>query len=156
MRNARAALTREVGSDGDRTDYAARLLRLRFALLGALNDVNTIVMAVATVPVALALSPVASRTSGSLATIALAADLIGVVVAAAFSALLVVRVMTFDATLVLITVGNGLIGVWLLMTAALVLAASAVPSALGWLGSRVALAWHSRRWAFRCWAASIS
>ena len=42
--------------------------------------------------------------------------------------------MTFDATLAPITVGNGLIGVWLLMTAALVLAASAVPSALGWLG----------------------
>jgi hypothetical protein len=104
------------------------------ALLGALNDLNTIVMALATVPVALALYPVASRTSGSLATIALAADLIGVVLAAGFSALLVVRVMTFDATLLPITVGNGLIGVWLVMTAALVLAASAVPSALGWLG----------------------
>jgi len=104
------------------------------ALLGALNDLNTIVMALATVPVALALYPVASRTSGSLATIALAADLVGVVLAAGFSALLVVRVMTFDATLAPITVGNGLIGVWLLMTAALVLAASAVPSALGWLG----------------------
>jgi hypothetical protein len=104
------------------------------ALLGALNDLNTIVMAVATVPVALALYPVASRTSGSLATIALAADLIGVVLAAGFSALLVVRVMTFDATLLPITVGNGLIGVWLVMTAALLLAASAVPSALGWLG----------------------
>jgi hypothetical protein len=104
------------------------------ALLGALNDLNTIVMALATVPVALALYPVASRTSGSLATIALAADLIGVVLAAGFSAILVVRVMTFDATLLLITAGNGLIGVWLLMTAALVLPASAVPSPLGWLG----------------------
>jgi hypothetical protein len=104
------------------------------ALLGALNDLNTIVMAVATVPVALALYPVASRTSGSLATIALAADLIGVVLAAGFSALLVVGVMTFAATLLPITAGNGLIGVWLLMTAALALAASAVPSPLGWLG----------------------
>ena len=54
--------------------------------------------------------------------------------AAGFSALLVVRVMTFDATLLPITVGNGLIGVWLLITAALLLAASFVPSALGWLG----------------------
>jgi len=104
------------------------------AVLGALNDLNTIVMAVVTVPVALALYPVASRTSGSLATIALAADLIGVVLAAGFSALLVGWVMTFDATLLPITVGNGLIGVWLVMTAALLLAASAVPSALGWLG----------------------
>jgi hypothetical protein len=42
--------------------------------------------------------------------------------------------MTFDATLLPITMGSGLIGIWLLMTAALVLAASAVPSALGWLG----------------------
>lgn len=104
------------------------------ALLGVLNDLNTIVMAVVTLPVAVALYPVASRTSGSLAAIALAADLIGVVLAAGFSALLVVRVMTFDATLGPITLGNGLIGVWLLMTAALVLGASAVPSALGWLG----------------------
>jgi hypothetical protein len=104
------------------------------ALLGALNDLNTIAMALATVPVALALYPVASRSSGSLAAIALAADLIGVVLAAGFSALLVAGVMTFDATLLPITVGNGLIGVWLVMTAALVLAASAVPSALGWLG----------------------
>jgi hypothetical protein len=104
------------------------------ALLGALNDLNTIVMALATVPVALALYPVASRTSGSLATIALAANLIGVALAAGFSALLVARIMTFDATLLPITAGNGLIGAWLVMTAALVLAASAVPSGLGWLG----------------------
>lgn len=92
------------------------------------------VMALVTIPVALALYPIASRSSGSLASVALAADLVGVVLAAGFSALLVARVMTFDATLPLITVGNGLIGLWLLTTAALVLAASAVPSALGWLG----------------------
>lgn len=104
------------------------------ALLGALNDLNTIAMAAVTVPVALALYSVAARTSGSVATIALAADVIGAVLAAGFSALLVVRVMTFDDTLLLITLGNGLIGVWLLITAALLLAASAVPSALGWLG----------------------
>ena len=104
------------------------------ALLGAINDLNTIAMAVVTVPVALALYPVASRTSGSFATIALAADLIGVVLAAGFSALLLARVMTFEGTLTLITLGNGLIGVWLLITAALLLAASVVPSPLGWLG----------------------
>jgi hypothetical protein len=47
------------------------------AVLGALNDLNTILMSVATVPVALALHPVASRTSGAVATIALGIDLIG-------------------------------------------------------------------------------
>ena len=104
------------------------------ALLGALNDLNTIVMAVVTVPVALALYPVASRTSGSLATIALGADLVGVLLAAGLSALLLAHIMTFNTTLLPITIGNGLIGVWLLMTAALVLAASAVPAPLGWLG----------------------
>jgi len=104
------------------------------ALLGALSDLNTIVMAVATVPVALALYPVAARASGSLATVAVAANLIGVVLAASFSGLLVARILTFDATLVPVTLGNGLIGRWLLVTAALLLAASAVPSALGWLG----------------------
>ncbi len=104
------------------------------AVLGALNDLNTILMAVVTVPVALALHPVASRTSGSVATIALSADLIGVLLAAGFSALLLAQVMSFSNTLLPITIGNGLIGIWLLMTAALVLAASAVPAPLGWLG----------------------
>jgi hypothetical protein len=104
------------------------------ALLGVLNDLNTIAMAVVTVPLALALYPVASRTSASLARVAVAADLSGVLLAAGFSALLVLQAMTFDATLTLITVGNGLIGVWLLVTAALLAAAAAVPSALGWLG----------------------
>jgi hypothetical protein len=89
-------------------------------------------MAVVTVPLALALYPVASRTFASLARVAVAADFSGVVLAAGFSALLVLQVMTFDATLALITVGNGLIGIWLLVTAALVVATSAVPSALGW------------------------
>ena len=103
-------------------------------LLGALNDVNTIAMAAVTLPVALAFYPVAARTSGSMAAIAVAADVIGVVLAAGFSALLVARVMTFNATLTPITVGNGLIGVWLLITAALLLVASAVPASLGWLG----------------------
>ncbi len=106
----------------------------RSALLGALNDLNTILMAIASVPVALALHSVASRSSGFLATAAVAADLLGVLLAAGFSALLVTRVMTFEATLTLVTIGNGLIGVWLLMTAALLLAAAAVPAALGWLG----------------------
>lgn len=104
------------------------------AVLGALNDVNTILMSAVTVPVALALHPVATRASGSLATIALGADLIGVALAAGFSALLLVQVMSFNTTLLPITIGNGLIGVWLLMTAALLLATSALPAPLGWLG----------------------
>ena len=106
----------------------------RSELLGALNDLNTIVMALVTVPVALALHPVAARTSAPVATIALGADLLGVVLAAGFSALLVTRIMTFETTLTAVTLGNGLIGVWLLATAALMLGAPAVPSALGWLG----------------------
>ena len=36
----------------------------------------------------------------------------GVLLAAGFSALLVLQAMTFEATLTLITVGNGLIGAW--------------------------------------------
>jgi hypothetical protein len=47
------------------------------ALLGALNDVNTILMAGATVPVALALRPLAARASDSTATLALGVDLGG-------------------------------------------------------------------------------
>jgi hypothetical protein len=69
-----------------------------------------------------------------LATTALGADLIGVVLAAGFSTLLLAQIMSFDGTLLLITVGNGLIGAWLLTTAALLLASSALPAPLGWLG----------------------
>ena len=102
--------------------------------LGALNDLNTIAMAAVTVPVAVALHPVAARASAPLATFAVASDLIGVVLAAGFSALLVAQVMSFEQTLIPVTVGNGLIGAWLLITAALLLAVAAVPSPLGWLG----------------------
>lgn len=56
------------------------------------------------------------------------------VLAAGFSALLVARILTFEATLTSITVGNGLIGVWLLITTTLLLVASTLPSPLGWLG----------------------
>lgn len=104
------------------------------AILGALNDLNTVLMALVTVPVALALYPAASRASSVLAPVAVAADFVGVLLAAGFSALLLAHVLTFNATLMPITIGNGLIGLWLLMTAALLLATSAVPAPLGWLG----------------------
>ncbi len=102
--------------------------------IGIVNDLNTIAMALVTIPVALALHALASRSSAMLATIALGADFLGVALAAGFSAMLVLRVMSFDARLIPITIGNGLIGVWLLMAAALLLASSAVPGALSWLG----------------------
>ena len=106
----------------------------RSPLLGALNDLNTIAAALVTVPVALALHPAAVRTSPTLATVAVGVDLVGVLLAAGFSALLVARVMSFEATLTFITLGNGLIGLWLLLTAALLLAGAALPTTLGWLG----------------------
>jgi hypothetical protein len=58
----------------------------------------------------------------------------GVLLAIGLSALLVAHVTSFNATLVRITIGNGLIGIWLLMTAALLLSTSAVPAPPGWLG----------------------
>jgi hypothetical protein len=42
--------------------------------------------------------------------------------------------MSFNDTLLPITLGNGLIGVWLLLTASLLLATSVLPVPLGWLG----------------------
>jgi hypothetical protein len=103
-------------------------------LLGRLNDLNTTLMALATMPLALALHPLASRASGALATAAVGADVVGVLLAVGFSALLLLRVMTWDAARTVITVGNGLIGVWLLMTAALALSTALLPAGLGWLG----------------------
>jgi hypothetical protein len=103
-------------------------------LLGALSDLNTVAMALVTVPVALALYPVAARGPSALAAIALGADFIGVALAAVFSLALVVGVVTFEGSLLPVTLGNGLIGIWLLLTAGLLLAGSALPAALGWLG----------------------
>jgi hypothetical protein len=103
-------------------------------LLGALNDLNTVAAALVTVPVAFALHSAAARASPMLATVAVGVDLVGVLLAAGFSALLVARVMSFEATLTFITVGNGLIGAWLLLTAALLISAAGVPTILGWLG----------------------
>jgi hypothetical protein len=103
-------------------------------LLGTLNDVNTIAAALVTVPVALALRPAAARASPALATVAVGVDLVGVLLAAGFSALLVTRVMSFEATLTFITMGNGLIGIWLLLTAAMLLTSATLPSTLAWLG----------------------
>jgi hypothetical protein len=103
-------------------------------LLGALNDVNTILMAGATVPVALALRPVAARAVEPLATLAVGICLVGVLLAAGVSALMLAHVWTADTALTVTSVGNGLIGVWLLLTAGLLLAASATPVGLGWLG----------------------
>jgi hypothetical protein len=102
--------------------------------LGVLNDVNTILMAAATVPVALALRPIAARAAGGLAWAAVGVDLIGVVLAAGVSLLMLAHVWTADTALLVISVGNGLIGVWLLLTSALLVVASAVPGGLGWLG----------------------
>lgn len=103
-------------------------------LLGALNDLNTIAAALVTVPVALALHPAAARGSPTLATFAVGVDLLGVLLAAGFSALLVTGVMSFEATLPYITMGNGLIGMWLLLTAALLRASVTLSSTLVWLG----------------------
>jgi hypothetical protein len=106
----------------------------RAQLLGALNDLATALLAIVTVPIALALYPAAARASAPLAAAAVAADLVGVVLAAAFSLTLVTGAMTFNATLTPVTVGNGLIGLWLALTAGLLLAASALPTPLGVLG----------------------
>lgn len=103
-------------------------------LLGALNDLNTIAAAIVTVPVAFALHFAAARASPLLATLAVGVDLVGVLLAAGFSALLLARVMSFEATLTFVTVGNGLIGVWLLLTSALLIAGGFLPHTLAWLG----------------------
>ena len=106
----------------------------RSPLLGAINDLDTVVSAVVTVPIALALRPLAARASHALAAAAAAADLVGATLAAVFSSLLVLRLMTFEETLAFVTIGNGLIGVWLAVTAALLLVGGAVPTALATLG----------------------
>jgi hypothetical protein len=102
--------------------------------IGALNELNTVAMALATVPVAFALRPVAARRSRALATVAVAGNLAGVALAASFSLVLAARVLPFEVALPYISGGNGLIGAWLVVTAVLVAAAGAVPPALGWFG----------------------
>jgi hypothetical protein len=103
-------------------------------VLGTVNDLTTIALACATIPIALELHGLASRTSAPVATAALVVDVVGVALAAVFSALLVARVMSFERTLAQITIGNGLIGVWVAITAALLFFGAAVPPLVGRLG----------------------
>jgi hypothetical protein len=104
------------------------------ATLGAINDLVTAALAFATVPIALALHPVAARASAPVATAAVAADFVGIMLAGGFSLLLVAGVTTFAGSLTQVTIGNGLIGVWLALTAALLLSAAAVPAPVAVLG----------------------
>lgn len=101
---------------------------------GTLNELNNILMAAATVPVAVALHSGAARVSTRLAGAALAADFVGVGLVVVASALVVTRLVAFETALPVLTAGNLLIGGWLLLTAVLLLGESIVPASLGWLG----------------------
>ena len=78
---------------------------------GTINDGLTIALAAATVPIAVGL---ARRNGRSLlVTCGAAVDVVGVLLTVGFTTLLIARVMTFEASLPYVLVGQALIGCWL-------------------------------------------
>lgn len=102
--------------------------------LGRANDVSSMMGSIATVPIALVRRPLASHASPLLANAAVGVEIIGVALVVLFSTPLILGRMTFEATLVPITLGNALVGVWVLVTAALLLTGGIVTVGLGLLG----------------------
>jgi hypothetical protein len=83
---------------------------------GTINDVITIALAGATVPIAIGL---AQRNPHAISMIVgAAADLAGVATTAAFTSLLISRHMTFEGSLPYVLLGQGLIGSWLVLAGA--------------------------------------
>jgi len=78
---------------------------------GTINDATSIVLAGATVPIAVGL---ARRNPHERALILGAAlDIVGVGITAVFTSLLITRRMTFEGSLPYVLLGQGLIGAWL-------------------------------------------
>lgn len=86
---------------------------------GTLNDIASIVLMLATVPVAIRLGDIEARSSGPIAGVAAAIGIAGMLAAAVAQAALVLRIGTYRGLLPY-TLGSGaIVGVWYLFIAAL-------------------------------------
>ena len=116
------------------TGATAVLFLSRGGRFGKINDAASVAQMLFMVPVAAALFFVTRRGAAGLALLALAIGVIGMLVAAALQALLVFGAVKFEQTFEAVLAAGGTVGLWLLLTNCLILAARALPGGLTVLG----------------------
>ncbi len=118
-------------------------LMLLFAIgepFGTLNDILSIPIALLMTPLVVALYRLHAAENVVLSTVALLAGLAGFFATAVGCALLVLGRISFEQSLLPGIGGFGLIGVWLLINAALGLSAHTLPRGTAWIGLLLAIA----------------
>jgi hypothetical protein len=101
---------------------------------GVINDITTVIHALSMVPLAFVLHKLHQRTAPRLSLGALVIGVLAMVTAAALQALLVLRLVKFELTLVAVPVAFGVIGVWLVLNSYLGRGSGTLPSGLIWIG----------------------
>ena len=99
---------------------------------GTLNDVASIVLMLATIPVAVIVAAIEADQFATFALIAAAIGIVGMLVAAVSQVLLVARVWTFERLLPWTLGAGAVVGVWYVMAGILGLP-GALPPGMGWL-----------------------
>ena len=107
---------------------------------GTLNDILSIPIALLMTPLVVALYRLHAAEHAALSTVALLAGLAGFFVTAVGCGLLVLGRINFEQSLLPGIGGFGLIGVWLLINAALGLSAGTLPRGAAWSGLLLAIA----------------
>jgi hypothetical protein len=101
---------------------------------GVINDLTTVILALSMVPLAFVLHKLHERTDPRLSFGAFVGGVLAMVGAAALQALLVLRVVRFELTLVAVPVAFGVIGVWLVLNSYLGRSSGTLPKGLIWVG----------------------
>jgi hypothetical protein len=101
---------------------------------GTMNDTASVFQVLFMVPVALVLHRLFGPNAQMLSLLAAAVGIVGMLVAAAVQALLVLGRLTFEQTVRPAFTAGGAIAIWLLLTGYLALTSSILPGGLGWLG----------------------
>jgi hypothetical protein len=99
---------------------------------GTLNDVASVVLMLATIPVALVVAAIEADESATLALVAAAIGIVGMLVAAVSQVLLVARVRTFERLLPWTLGAGAVVGVWYVMAGILALPGG-LPPPMGWV-----------------------
>lgn len=101
---------------------------------GTINDISSVILALALLPLALALYLLQLRGAPVLSLIALIAGICAMLTASILQILLVLRVVKFELTLVAVLAAFGVVGVWLLLNSSLALTNKTLPSGLAGVG----------------------
>ncbi len=101
---------------------------------GVINDLTTVILGLSMVPLAFVLHKLHRRAAPRLSFGAFVIGVLAMVSAAALSALLVLRLVSFELTLVAVPVAFGVIGVWLVLNSYLGRNSGTLPSGLIWIG----------------------